>query len=430
MTRIQPCELSAVAARAAIAEGSLTAEALARSCLERIDARETEIRAWAAFDPKLWLAAARAADAAGCPGPLGGLPLGVKDLAASRDWPTACGSPIYAGVRLPFDAAVLSLTRRAGGVIAGKTATTEFAGFQPGPTRNPRSADRSPGGSSSGSAAAVAAGMVPLALGTQTAGSIVRPAAYCGVVGYKPSFGLIDATGIKPYAPSLDTVGVLARCVADVRLWAAAVSGADLAPRGGAAARIGWCRSPAWAAATPAMRRAFETDLPRRLAAAGLTPVEIDLPPLFAEAMAAQRTIMAFEAARSLAFEAGVHWDRLSEGLRAQIAEGYATPWADVAAAGRLRDAAVAEFPAILETHGVAALVAPSAAGVAPRFAEGTGSPDFNRLWTLLRAPCVQVPGLICSETGLPLGVQVVAPQGGDAIALALAERLETALAG
>ncbi len=426
--RLEPCDLSAVAARAAIAAGTLSAETLARSCLERIDAREAEVHAWAALDPGLWLKAARAADAAGCPGPLGGLPLGVKDLAASRDWPTACGSPIYAGSRLSFDAAVLSLTRRAGGVIAGKTATTEFAGFHPGPTSNPLSAARTPGGSSSGSAAAVASGMVPFALGTQTAGSIVRPASYCGVVGYKPSFGLIDATGIKAYAPSLDTVGVLARRVADVRLWAAAVSGADLAPPETTERRIGWCRSPAWDAAAPAMRRAFETDLPHRIAAAGFAAVDIDLPPLFAEAMAAQRAIMAFEAARALAFEAETHGALLSDGLKAQIDRGRAMPWAEVAEARRVRDAAIAAFPGLLDSHGVAALVAPSAAGVAPPFADGTGSPDFNRLWTLLRAPCVQVPGLTCGETGLPLGVQVVAPEGADAQALALAERLELAM--
>jgi len=426
--RVEPCDLSAADARAAIAAGRLTAEALARSCLARIDARESEIQAWAALDPDLWLRAARAADAAGCPGPLGGLPLGVKDIAASRDWPTTCGSPIYAGVRLPFDAAVLALTRLAGGIVAGKTVTTEFAGFHPGPTRNPYAASRTPGGSSSGSAAAVAAGMVPLALGTQTAGSIVRPAAYCGVAGYKPSFGLIDVTGIKPYAPSLDTVGVIARTVADCRLWAEAVSGAGLAMPGEMPRRIGLCRSPAWESASAAMRRAFEVELPERVKAAGIEPVEIHLPGMFADAMEAQRRIMRWEAARALAFEAEAHGEMLSAGLRAQIAEGRAMTWADAQAAYGLRDRAIAELPRVLESARVSAFVAPSAPGVAPMFVEGTGSPDFNRLWTLLRAPCVQVPGLVCHETGLPLGMQVVAPQGGDALALGLAERLSAVL--
>ncbi len=426
----EPCDLSATAARAAIAAGSLSAVDLARSCLDRIAAREPEIQAWAALDADLWLKAAEASDAAGNPGPLGGLPLGVKDLAATRAWPTACGSPIYAGVHAPYDAAVVALTRLAGGVIAGKTVTTEFAAFHPGPTRNPRNPDRTPGGSSSGSAAAVAAGMVPFAVGTQTAGSIVRPASYCGVFGYKPSFGLIDATGIKPFAPSLDTAGVLARALADCRLFAQAVSGADLSasePR--RQVRIGWCRSPAWGAASDAMRHAFEVVLPQRMRDARFTPVEVDLPPLFGEAMEAQKAIMIWEAARALSFERETHAGLLSPGLRERLEAGAAMDYGTVLDAYAVRDAAIAAFPMALEGHDVAALVTPSAPGVAPGFAEGTGSPDFNRLWTLLRGPCVQVPGLSCAATGLPLGVQVVAPMGADARLLALAERLGEVLA-
>ncbi|MBN2752965.1 MAG: amidase, partial [Rhodospirillaceae bacterium] len=323
-----------------------------------------------------------------------------------------------------------ALTRLAGGVIAGKTVTTEFAGAHPGATRNPFCATRTPGGSSSGSAAAVAAGMVPLALGTQTAGSIIRPASFCGVAGYKPSFGLVDATGIKPYAPSLDTVGVIARSVADCRLWVQAVSGVTLtAASVQVPVRLGWCRSPAWGSASPAMRKAFEADLPHVMERAGFEVVEIDLPADFTDAMDAQRQIMAFEAARALAFEAEIHGPALSAGLRDQIAAGRALDWPTVAAAYRLRDSVMMAFPEILETRGVAALVAPSAPGVAPLAEEGTGSADFNRLWTLLRGPCVQVPGLVCRETGLPLGVQVVGPSGGDAVALAIAERLDNALA-
>lgn len=425
-----PADLSAVAARAAIAAGALSAVELTQACLDRVAAREPDLRAFAALDPGLWLRAAEASDAAGNPGPLGGLPLGIKDLAATRDWPTTCGSPIYAGVHMPFDAAVVALARRAGAVIAGKTVTTEFAAFHPGPTRNPRDPARSPGGSSSGSAAAVAAGMLPFAIGTQTAGSVVRPAAFCGIVGYKPSFGLIDATGVKPFAPSLDTVGVLARTIADCALLAAAVSGADLAPPPVLPKRIGWCRSPAWPAASAAMRRAFEDVLPERLRAAGFDAVEIDLPPVFAEAMAAQKAIMVWEAARALSFERDTHGEMLSPALRALLDESMAMDWGMVRAAYTLRDAAIAALPNILAAHGVAALVTPSAPGIAPDFAEGTGSPEFNRLWTLLRGPCVQVPGLVCGETGLPLGVQIVAPAGGDALALEIAERVEHALAG
>ncbi len=425
----EPCDLSATAARAALAAGILTATALAESCLARIAAAETELQAWAALDPDLWLAAAARADAHGNTGPLGGLPIGIKDLAATVDWPTTCGSPIYAGVRAPFDAAVVTLARRAGGVIAGKTVTTEFAAFHPGPTRNPRNPMRTPGGSSSGSAAAVAAGMVPLAVGSQTAGSIVRPAAFCGIAGYKPSFGTIEVTGVKPYATSLDTIGVLARTVADCRLFVSAVSGVPLGPPKDLPARLGWCRSPAWPAAELAMRHAFEVALPERMRAAGIEPVEIELPPLYDEAMQAQRTIMAWESARCLAYEADAHGEMLSPGLRDALAAGWEVDAEAVRAAYAVRDRAIADLPGILAAHGVGALVAPSAPGAAPPFGEGTGSPDFNRLWTLLRGPCVQVPGLDCPATGLPLGVQVVAPQGADALALAHAERLAAALA-
>lgn len=425
---MNPCDLSATAARAEIAAGRLTASALTESCLARIAEVEPAIAAFAALDADLWRAQAARADAAGCPGPLGGLPVGIKDLAATRDWPTGCGSPIYAGVRMPFDAAVVAQARAAGAVIAGKTVTTEFAAFHPGPTRNPRDPERTPGGSSSGSAAAVAAGMLPLAVGTQTAGSVIRPASYCGVVGYKPSFGSIDPTGIKPYATSLDTVGVLARGVADCRLFAAAVSGLPLDPPGALPARVGLCRSPAWELADPAMRRAFAEDLPPRLAAAGIGAVAVDLPPLYAEAMAAQRTIMAWESARCLAFEAETHGDKLSAGLRDALAAGRGIDVALLRAAYACRDAAIAELPGHLAAAGVSILLAPSAPGVAPPFGDGTGSPDFNRLWTLLRGPCVNLPGLACAETGLPLGVQVVAPMGADALALAFAERIAAAL--
>lgn len=426
-----PCDDSATAALAAMASGRYGAEDLARACLARIAARDPEVRAWAALDPELWLRAARAADRAGRPGPLGGLPFALKDLAATRDWPAAAGSPIYAGCRHPFDAAVAALTRRAGGVIAGKTVTTEFACFEPGPTRNPLDPARTPGGSSSGSAAAVACGMVPFALGTQTAGSIVRPAAYCGIVGFKPTHGLVPATGIKDCAPSLDTVGVLARTVADCRLWTGAVTGIPLdPPPPSARIRLGWCPSPAWPEAEPAMAHAFSRDLPERASAAGFDLAEIRLPTEFAEGMTAQLRIMTWETARSLAFEAETHWDAVSPRLQAQIIEGQAMAWDTVRGAYALRDRLRAAFPGVLSRRRVSALVTPSVPGVAPPWETGTGSPVFSRLWTLLSAPSVQVPGLSDPGTGLPLGVQVVAPAGGDALALAIAERLQAALAG
>lgn len=231
---------TALEAARRIADGSLTCEALARACLERIAEREPEVRAWQHLDPDAALEAARRLDRTGS-GPLKGLPVGVKDIIDTGDMPTGYGSALYEGFRPPRDAACVALARRAGALMLGKTVSTEFAYFQPGRTRNPQDPGRTPGGSSSGSAAAVADGMVPLAFGTQTAGSVIRPASYCGCVGYKPTFGLIDRTGVRPFADSLDTVGVFARTVEDAAFFAAVLSGRpklriegeDLRPRVG-----------------------------------------------------------------------------------------------------------------------------------------------------------------------------------------------------
>src|SRR4051794_40134883 len=211
-----PETLSALEAAAAIERGTLTCEALAHACLERIAAREAVVHAWRELDPARTLACARALDRQPRRGPLQGVPVAIKDIIATADWPTRHGSPIYADAVPVADAACVSLVRAQGGLIAGKTVTTEFASFHPGPTANPRNPLHTPGGSSSGSAAAVADSMVPLGLGTQTAGSIIRPAAFCGIVGFKPTFGRLNVTGIKPFAPSLDTLGCFARDVADV----------------------------------------------------------------------------------------------------------------------------------------------------------------------------------------------------------------------
>src|SRR5436190_7950061 len=212
--RMKPLhELTGVEAAQAIAAGTLTSEALVSACLERITAREESVRAWEYLDPEQALAQARARDRSSAQGPLHGVPIGIKDLIDTSDMPTSYGSPIYAGYRPAWDAASVALLRAAGAVILGKTVTTEFAMFTPGKTANPHNLAHTPGGSSSGSAAAVADAMVPLALGTQTAGSIIRPAAFCGVVGYKPTFGTINRTGVKPVADSLDTVGWFARTV-------------------------------------------------------------------------------------------------------------------------------------------------------------------------------------------------------------------------
>ena len=223
----RPNELTACAALALMRAGELSAEALTRACLERIALREPQVHAFAHLDPELALAQAKRCDAATVRGPLHGLPFGVKDLIDTVDLPTECGSPIHAGNRPGQDAACVALAREAGGVILGKTVTTEFALRHPGPTANPHNLGHTPGGSSSGSAAAVADCMVPVAFGTQTGGSIIRPASFCGIVGYKPSLGVINRTGVKPLADSFDTVGLFARSVADVALVSAVLAGEE-----------------------------------------------------------------------------------------------------------------------------------------------------------------------------------------------------------
>src|SRR5579885_2458435 len=254
------CRLSARDAARRIAAGTLTAEALMRACLERIQSREATVGAWAHIDPDHALAEARARDQSAQRGPLHGVPIGVKDIMDTADLPTGYGSRAYHGHRPGSDAACVALARAAGAVILGKTVTTEFAAMSPGKTRNPHDPAHTPGGSSSGSAAGVADFMMPLAFGTQTAGSIVRPASFCGVVGYKPSFGLVATAGVKPLAPSLDTIGGFARSVADVALFIAALTDRrDLVPSAPAARpRIGIYHTEPWDHAQPATAAALE----------------------------------------------------------------------------------------------------------------------------------------------------------------------------
>src|SRR5437762_1253782 len=276
-------ELSASDAARLIAGGDLSSEALVRDCLARIDAREATVRAWAFLDPELALRQARERDRTPARGALHGVPIGVKDVFDTADMPTQMGSPIYAGWRPPSDAACVALMRAAGAVVLGKTVTAEFAGMTPGDTRNPHDPSRTPGGSSSGSAAAVADFMVPLALGTQTGGSVLRPASFCGIVGYKPSFGRYNRSGLKMAAESLDTIGSLARSIEDVELVDAVLLGAP--PRKAEPLceppRIGVCRTHLWETAKPETMAAVE-DSAARLARARASVREVALPEEFA----------------------------------------------------------------------------------------------------------------------------------------------------
>ena len=314
--------LSAKQAVRMIADGVLRSEDLTEAYLARISEREPLIQAFAHFDADY----ARKSAASARPGALHGLPVGLKDVLDTADMPSQYGSPIWAGWRPKADSAPVAWARAAGAVFHGKTVTTEFATRKPGPTANPANPGHTPGGSSSGSAAGVADGMFPVAFGTQTAGSIIRPAAYCGVVGYKPTYGMISRIGMKIMADSLDTVGVMARSVADCAFFAGVVAGRDLGnpdAHPGRSPRIGICRSPSWDLAAPET----ETLLARvetALARAGATVEARELPAAYAALKTAHPIVMNAESARALGWELATHPDGISVGLRERLEFGIA----------------------------------------------------------------------------------------------------------
>jgi Asp-tRNA(Asn)/Glu-tRNA(Gln) amidotransferase A subunit family amidase len=405
-----------------IAAGEITPRSVVDRCAEAIAAREAGIGAFAALD----LAAARqAADAPSLAAlPLAGLPVGIKDIYDTVDFATEYGSPIYAGHRPAADAAMVALVRRAGGTVLGKTATAEFASRATVPTRNPHNLAHTPGGSSCGSAAAVAAGMVPIALGSQTGGSIIRPAAFCGVAGFKPSYGLLPTPGMKCVSWSLDTVGLFAAGVADIALAASAVSGRDLRVDGRTlpVPTIAIARTHLWSEASADMQSAIERAA-RAAERAGATVSEITLPPIFEQAMAAHQVIAAYESARSLAFEHDRHRHRLGPIVREQLDEGIAIGPDEYDDARRTASRTRQQFMDLI-ADGVVVLT-PSATGAAPR-GNGSGAAAFNRLWSLLGTPCVNVPGLT-DPAGMPLGLQIIARFGRDRFALSAAAFLESA---
>ena len=409
--------LGAAEAARLIADGDLSSAALVAACLERITEREETVRAWAHLDAGAALAQARACDAEAPRGPLHGVPVGVKDIVDTADLPTERGSAIHAGRRPGADAACVARLRAAGAVILGKTVTTEFAYFSPGPTRNPADPARTPGGSSSGSAAAVADAMVPVAIGSQTAGSVIRPAAFCGTLGLKPTRGLVDLTGVMALSGNLDTLGWFARATEDLALLGAVLADKwpDAGEAGGAPA-FALARTPWWdradAEAQGAVMRAAG-----RLAAAGASVRELDLPARFGALPEAQEALMAFDMARSLAHEREHHADELSDVLRAFLERGDTIGRAvagDAVALGAECRALLAEHLEPGET-----LLVPAVSGEPPGFDDGvTGDPLFCRAWTLLGVPALSVPGATGSH-GAPVGVQFVAPARGDAALVA-----------
>lgn len=400
-------------------DGSTTVERVARDLLQRIDATDATVRAWVHLDPEAVLTQARRLDRVPATGrgPLHGLPLGIKDIFDTHDMPTAYGSPIYAEHRPRVDAACVAIARRCGMLALGKLVTTEFAAWPPGPTVNPHDVTRTPGGSSSGSAAAVASGMVPVAVATQTTGSIIRPAAFCGVVGYKPSHGTLPTSGVKAISESFDTVGVIARTVADAALVVGALSGRSLAlPRDPSGPRIGICPTHEWPAASPETVALFDA-LPALLARAGARTKPVALPDAFARLAAAQGTIWTFEIARCLADERLRFRELIREPLRGMLDEGAAMPVAEYDASRECLRECMTRLGGVFED--VDSLLVPAAPGEAPEVAT-TGDPVFNRVWSALGVPAVTVPAGV-GPSGLPLGVQIVGPPREDAQVLACA---------
>ncbi len=415
--------LSATQAARLISDGQLRPEALMEAYLDRIAQRDPSVLAFAHFDPAQALAAAAAAK----PGPLRGIPIGAKDVLDTADMPSQYGSPIWSGWQPRADSAPVAWARAAGGVIIGKTVTTEFATRAPGPTRNPVHPEHTPGGSSSGSAAGVGAGLFPLAYGTQTAGSVIRPAAFCGVAGYKPTFGTISRIGMKIMSDSLDTIGVMARTVADCALFAAAVSGRDLGDpdeKPSAVPRIGICRSPTWSAAQPETQTLLER-VASAIGRAGAQVTSRELPPLFDALLEAHPIIMNSESARALGWELAHRADLLTEGLRERMGFGLAQTEAAIASAYGVFQTTQRAFPDAMD--GLDILVTPSAPGEAPHGLGWTGDPAFNSIWTSLHVPCVTVPAGF-GPNGLPLGIQIVGRAGEDRAVLAWARWVEAAI--
>jgi Asp-tRNA(Asn)/Glu-tRNA(Gln) amidotransferase A subunit family amidase len=405
-------ELSAIEIQMAVARGDLSCEQVARSCLERIAARDAVVKAWAFLDPEATLAQARRLDSAAVRGRLHGVPVGVKDVIDTFDMPTEMGSPIYRGHRPIADASCVALLRAEGALVLGKTVTCEFAGPAPAQTTNPHDPQRTPGGSSSGSAAAVADYMVPLAFGTQTGGSILRPAAYCGVVGFKPTFGMINPRGVKPAAESLDTIGLLARTVEDVALAMSVLVSADEATWLPATTRIriGLCRTHAWDTADDATKKAV-MDAASRLGSEGHVVEDITLPAAWSKLSATREIVNDYERARAIAHEWRTSPDLISSELAQSIRRGFAMPAERYI--GALRDLEVCRqaLEPLFEVFDV--LLAPTVSSEAPLGLSHTGDHQLQSIWTQLRTPAIHLP-THAGPNGMPIGIQLVGRPYGD----------------
>ncbi len=443
MEELTPVQMSAAQAAKAIHEGDLTSEALVESCLERIDALEEQVGAWAHLDREFVLTQAREADLARqegkSTGPLHGVPVGIKDIFDTTDFPTEDGTVLHSGRQPTEDAAVVSLLRDAGAIIMGKTVTTELAVSSPGKTTNPHDPARTPGGSSSGSAAAVAAHMVPLAVGTQTNGSIIRPASYCGVHGFKPTFGTISRHRVLPQSRPMDQIGVFGRSVEDVAMIAEVLMEFDerdpdmqhrARPRLVEAAneeppvtpRFAFIKTPMWDQADEDARAAFE-ELAGHL---GEDAEEIELPDNFKGALDWHRTILEADLARRFEVDYERGKDQMSDVLREMIERGQKILAVDYNRAVER----VSVLNGLLEEvfHWCDAILTPATTGEAPLGLDSTGDPVFCTIWTLCGTPAITVP-ILEGANGMPIGAQLTGPRGDDIRLLRTARWLETRIA-
>lgn len=423
--------IGAAQAAARIRAGDLTSRVLVQACLDRIRVRDGAVRAWTFLDPDLALAQADAADAVplAARGALHGVPVGVKDIIYTRDMPTAFNSPHFLEHHPNIDAASVAVLRAAGAVILGKNDTVEFAvNGRRAATTNPHDTARSPGGSSSGSAAAVADGQVPLSLGTQTGGSVIRPASYCGVWAIKPTWNAVSHEGFKVCAASFDTLGWFGRTAADLELLAEIYGISDDAATsfdGLEGLRFAFCPSPAWPQAEAATRAAIDTTI-SRLRDEGATVETLDLPPEFDGLTAAHKIVMQAEMRTSFLPE----WRQIGEGLYPELVgilrndAGHSR--ADLVAALDLAATCRARFETLVAPFD--AVLTPSTSGTAPVGLQDTGAATFNRIWTLLHMPCVNIPGLT-DPGGLPVGVTLTGPRYSDRHLLRAAALLGQVLA-
>jgi len=415
-------DVSARQAAALIAAGKMSSEQLVQACLERIALRDSTVKAWSYVDPEEALAQARARDKEKPLGPLHGVPIAIKDVIDVASMPTGMGSPIYDGYRPFGDASCVSTLRAAGAVILGKTVTAEFAGIAAGATRHPLAPEHTPGGSSSGSAAAVADRMVPLALGTQTGGSVIRPAAFCGVVGFKPTFGTISRTGLKLSAESFDTIGFMARDVLDIKLLWEVFTGCakKQSQEAFGQPKLQLFRGPNWINATDDTKLAIE-QVAASLRARGWVIEELATPDNFVALAEARKVINDYERARALSWEYINYESQISPEMLGVLNNGRAISYEEYVAAIRLAEKWRVWFGSAMD--GWDGILTPSADGEAPLYSNLTGSAKFQEMWSLLHMPAITLP-TSQGRSGLPVGVQLVGHRYGDNELLDLAQKL------